>query len=237
MTYFLERKLKKLGHHADPDPQFLRVLEKRLRAQTGHPMWWVRGWKVAVGGLTAISLATSATSVYAYNSDDVLPDHPLYGLRTTIENVETSLATTPDAKARIQINHLVRRVKEQQMMVKKHKPVPTEVLTNIEKDLSSQIDNAATLATSTQEEIDTKLGEIKEKHVKMIRESSETHPDTVQKIEQINQKIDQLDAHRKEMIKKGEEQREESKADEAKTISKSESKQQELSKEDEHPDR
>ena len=204
-NWLLERKLKKLGHKADPDPKFLHALEKQLKQQSGHRTWWIQGWKVALGSITAVSLISSATGVYAYNSDNVTPDHPLYSVRTALESVEMSLATTPEQKAHVTINHLARRVKEQEVLQSKHKTVPKEVIQKIETDLEKQIDENGAFATSTRQEMDEQLGTIKEKHTKLIKQGETTSStETNTEIHKIDQKIQNLDEQRKASIQKGE---------------------------------
>ncbi len=204
-NWLLERKLKHLGQKADPSPAFLRSLEKQLKQKSGHGTWWIQGWKVAVGGLTAVSLMSGATGVYAYNSEDVTPDHPLYSVRTALETVETSMATNPEQKARVGIKHLERRVKEQQVMQSKHKPVTKDVIKNIETSLDSQIDENDALATSTRQEMDEKLGTLKEQHVHLLKQDVVSSTEMDAEIEHLNTKIEHLDGQRKSSIQKGEE--------------------------------
>jgi hypothetical protein len=201
-NWLLERKLKKLGHKADPDPAFLRALEKQLKQKSGHGAWWIQGWKFALGGVTAVSLLSGATGVYAYSSDDVTPDHPLYGVRTTIEDVEMTLATTPEQKARVKINHLERRVHEQKTLQSKHKTVLKEVIQNIEKEVDSQIDENGALATSTRQEMDEKLGKIEDDHAQLLKFSTTSTKEVGESVRKFDAKIEKLDEGRKQSLQK-----------------------------------
>ena len=116
MTWHLKRKLREIGREGDPDRAFVRALELRLRQEIGHPVWWVKWSKFAAAGGTALVLITSATGVYAYTSDDVLPDTPLYPVRLGIEQVEQTVAVTPAAQAAVVQKIQARRIKERQIM-------------------------------------------------------------------------------------------------------------------------
>lgn len=119
MNWFLKRKLEKMGQHGDPSPVFVRSLEKRLRAEIGHPVWWIRWPKVATAACSIVMLAGSGTGAYAYNSDEVLPDHPLYAVRQGIEQIEERVAITPRMKERVRAKFQKRREKEQQVLKKR----------------------------------------------------------------------------------------------------------------------
>ncbi len=116
MTRRIERKLRKIGRQGNPDRAFVRTLEAQLRQKVGHPIWWIRWSKFAAVGATALILATSATGVYAYTSDNVLPNHPLYSVRLDIEKVEEALAVTPRARAAVIRQIKKRRTKEHRIM-------------------------------------------------------------------------------------------------------------------------
>jgi len=116
MNWFFGRELDRLGRQADPDRRFVRSLEKRLKQEVGHPVWWVQWSKIASGVSLSLVLASGATGVYAYTSDDVTPNHPLYALRTTIEDVEQQTATTPQAKVVVTQKVAQRRLKAKQKL-------------------------------------------------------------------------------------------------------------------------
>ena len=157
MNFILKHKLTKLAQKADPNRDFVSALEKHLKSEVDHPLRWVQPWKWMVGGMMALSLVGSATGVYAYTSDDVLPDHPLYGLRQTIEHVEETVAVTPQLKQSVQQKHLERRKKEQKIVnAKKRTALKTE-LKKVKQDLD--LDDA----TGTHILPETTKQELKEK--------------------------------------------------------------------------
>lgn len=86
--------LAKLSRRAEPDADFVRALNKRL---LGTSFWW-QPWtmqlipRLAALILVLVPVGGVGTSVYAYKSDQVLPQHPLYGVRLAIESWEQALA-------------------------------------------------------------------------------------------------------------------------------------------------
>ncbi len=160
MNWLLEHKLKNLSTHADPTPRFRHALEKRLHGELGHPVWWIQGWKWAVSGATILSLAGSATGVYAYTSNDVLPDHPLYGLRQAIEQVEESMAVQPEQKVQVKLKQIQRRLQEEDLMRAQKKPVPETTRKQIESNVNQAMEESndlpePALDTENSTEIDT----------------------------------------------------------------------------------
>lgn len=121
MNWLLERKLKKIGRSASPRRAYVGALQKTLQAEMGHPVRWIDWKNVTVATLTSLSLIVGGTGVYAYSSDEVTPDHPLYSLRQEIESVEEEAAVTPELKQHVQQNHQQRREHERQVMEERRK--------------------------------------------------------------------------------------------------------------------
>jgi len=119
MNWFLKRKLKQLGRQGDPSPVFVRSLENKLRQQTGHPFWWVRWSRTIMATMSTLAITTSATGAYAYSSEDVLPDHPLYALRETIESINERVTLTPQGRAAVHQRNLQRHVHDLHKMEEK----------------------------------------------------------------------------------------------------------------------
>lgn len=138
MNWLLERKLNKLGRHANPDPRFKGILEKRLKKDVGHPAWWIHTWRWVVGATTVATVIGSGTAVYAYSSDKVLPNHPLYGIRTSIETVEESFAVKPEEKVNVKLKLIKRRMREVELLLRNNKSIPPET----EKEIESKMDQA-----------------------------------------------------------------------------------------------
>lgn len=126
MTWLLKHNLRSVGKSASLDPQFRRALRESL-ADRGYVstslIRRVPVWKTgfALSGMV-LSMGTG-TGVYAYTSDNVLPDQPLYSVRQQIESVETRLARTPDSLEAVRLKHLGRRVHEAQILHTQNKPL------------------------------------------------------------------------------------------------------------------
>lgn len=161
MPWNLERNLKNLSTKVDPDPRFVSGLERRLKLELGHPLWWLKARVWIVTLVSLVTIAGSVTGVYAYSSDDVTPDHPLYGLRQTIESVETATALTPAGKVKVEVNHLARRVKEQRLVKAKHKTVSPEVTHSIQKKLKRAAEEIDRLRDMKGTELQRKIHDLK----------------------------------------------------------------------------
>lgn len=123
MEWFLQRKLQKISKKAEPSRNFVFQLEKALKKDIGHPFWWMQ-WSKVAASLACVTMALgSGTGVYAYSSEEVVPEHPLYGVREQIEQVETKLAFSEQAKTEVEIKHLKRRVLEAQKLRELHRPL------------------------------------------------------------------------------------------------------------------
>ncbi len=92
MELSLRYRLWRLRRAADPSAGFSRALEATLRGKTGHPLWWLPLGRIAAAMTSLTLLGASGASVYAYSSDAVTPDHPLYGLRTAVEQAELKVS-------------------------------------------------------------------------------------------------------------------------------------------------
>jgi hypothetical protein len=187
MTWLLKRQLKNLSERSSPDRRFVLRLERSLRAQTGHPVWWVQGWKYAVAASSIALVACSATGVYAYTSDDVLPDTPLYTVRQGIEQVEQVAAVTPEQKTAVQLKMLQRRFHEQEVIAAKHKTVPAAKAQPEDSNLESVVNLTTKLSTSTQETVDEKIVNLEEQHTDaLLKESTQaTTPEQKQQVEDL----------------------------------------------------
>ncbi len=116
MLYLLKRKLNRLGAHADPRPLFLRTLERRLNVNLNYGFSHITVRKWIVSAASVVALVGSGTVSYAYTSDRVLPDHPLYSVRTALENIEESLATNRDKKVDVGLKIIKRRLREVEVL-------------------------------------------------------------------------------------------------------------------------
>jgi hypothetical protein len=91
-------------------------------------------------------ILSAGTATYAYTSDDVLPGNPLYPVREQIEKIEEAIASTPDARTQVVINHAARRAKEVQKLADTHKQV---TITQIDK-MNQALDRAEAAAANTE---------------------------------------------------------------------------------------
>lgn len=182
MNWLLEHKLKRIGRQGNPDREFVRILEKRLRLEVGHPVWWIQWSKIATSSTLALILAGGATSVYAYTSDSVLPDTALYPIRQGLENVETAVALTPSCKTAVQIKHLKRRLHEQELMMANQKPVPKEKLIEANDTLKEALNDSSALPTSTQAEVDQAITSIEVNHENVLMKELTAASTTAEKV-------------------------------------------------------
>lgn len=181
MNWLLEQKLKKLAARSAPDRSFVHALDKTLRTQTGHPGWWVQGWKYALAGVSIVSVGFSATGVYAYTSDDVLPDNPLYSVRQGIENVQVAMAATPEQKTTVQLKLLRRRLHEQELIAARQNPIPPGKLLKFNVNLQNVFNEAADLSTSTQEKVDEDVADLEQQHEDALVKERDAAKTTEQK--------------------------------------------------------
>jgi len=132
MKFFLTQKLKSIGRHGKPSKQFVLTLEKKLIEKGAsvtavnvqdqsvqRDSFFFRATRYSAVALSLILCLSVGTSAYAYSSEDVLPDHPLYGLRQAVEVIEEQVAVTPTWKERVVKKHLERKQKEIQRLLER----------------------------------------------------------------------------------------------------------------------
>lgn len=111
MNPILEYKLRRLGRHGKPSKDFVARLGTRFSEQKAINYSFYTARLTTAFGLVLIILGIG-TSTYAYASDEVTPDHPLYGIRQVVEQAEETVAITPAWKERVVKKHLERKQKE-----------------------------------------------------------------------------------------------------------------------------
>lgn len=122
MNPILEYKLKRLGRHGKPSKAFVDALQQKLIEKGASPKrvaFAMPVMRFAAAALSVVLLFSVGTSAYAYSSDEVTPDHPLYGVRQTVESVEEAVALTPAWKERVRQKHLIRKQKEIERMLER----------------------------------------------------------------------------------------------------------------------
>jgi hypothetical protein len=135
-------RLWKISRRAKPDAAFLSQLEAALHAR-GARFAYIRitpVWRMAAVACSVVFLLGIGTSSYAYASENVLPDHPLYPLREYVEAAEERLAATPAGKAAIQRKHLERKLEEVRRIQERRSPVEDQLLERVEQALESGLD-------------------------------------------------------------------------------------------------
>lgn len=169
MDWLTEWRLKRLAGRANPDPGFTRALQKTLRTMdAGHKLFWINWRKLTSVSILTVLVAGSATSVYAYSSNDVLPDSPLYPVREAIENVESATATTPEAKADMQVKLLQRHLEEARLMQLKNKKLPSPQLQKINDELQAAIKESTGLPSARTQALTQTIQKIKDTHLDML---------------------------------------------------------------------
>lgn len=134
MSFFLRMRLWRASRRSSPSSRFLRTLEAKLfppaELVTLHRLRALRF--AAVPAMLIVSFLGS-TGVYAYASDEVLPDHALYPLRQSLERFEVQIAAVTPMKDRVHLRLLERRAREKKLLEEKQqkakavKVVPTKV--------------------------------------------------------------------------------------------------------------
>lgn len=118
--------LRRIRHHAAPRPDERGAIEAFLKTrgafeQTRSTPAWLR---VGSGVVAAVLVLGVSVGSYAYASEAVLPDTPLYPVRAAIEQVEVVLAMTPAQKEKVEEKLEVRRLKEVEKLHELKRPVP-----------------------------------------------------------------------------------------------------------------
>ncbi|HVM90468.1 MAG TPA: DUF5667 domain-containing protein [Verrucomicrobiae bacterium] len=141
----------KIARRAKPDAAFVARMEREFakrnvqNAKSDFTSFALR----LTGALSALVLSLGlGTSAYAYSSDDVTPDHPLYPIRTAVENVAEAAAVTPALKAAVQQTMVKRRLHEVQVLEAKHPQLEDkpegQVLKRVESVLKDGLRNKET---------------------------------------------------------------------------------------------
>lgn len=125
----LKRTLQRIGKRAAPDREFVLRLQSRL-AEKGYVPTQVRVaspvWRPVVASTAMLLSLSAGTATYAYASDTVLPDHPLYGVRLSLEKVENRLAFSVKQQEQIRLKHAYRRLNEVRLMAQKNRDLDAE---------------------------------------------------------------------------------------------------------------
>ncbi len=197
MSFILRWKLKKLGEKANPSRDFVMSLEQRLKQENGHPAWWIQWSRVAAIGASTFVLLASGTGAYAYTSDEVLPNHPLYGLREGIEQVETKLAVSPERKTKIRIKHLQRRLEEARKLQRKNVPIGKDRVIEAARKIRNEIEAVEKLPEKEHQKIEQDAIKLEKTKLKLLEESK-----AATKSDQDRKQYEEILKREKEALKK-----------------------------------
>ncbi|KAA0207016.1 hypothetical protein EDM68_00275 [Candidatus Uhrbacteria bacterium] len=143
MNPFVRYRLWKIARRAKPDAAFVAHLASRI-AQLGSarsPVSWLGAYGFRFAGVAMLVLAVlGGTAGYAYASDAVLPDHPLYPVREYVEGMEERAARTAEAKAQVQRKHLERKLEEVRRLQERRSRVHDRLLDRVESVLEEGLE-------------------------------------------------------------------------------------------------
>lgn len=113
----------KMNRAARPSGDFVKRLDSVILAKAGiqpKKNWLTtQAFRMSFGTLAIVCSMGAGTVSYAYASDDVTPDNPLYPVRQAVETVQEATAPTPAIKQAVIQQHLERRVQEIEVMKKR----------------------------------------------------------------------------------------------------------------------
>lgn len=119
MNPILRYRLWKLSRAHQPSADFVHRLNAKLGLHH-QPSWFTTpAFRASFASLVMVASMGVGTVSYAYASDEVTPDHPLYPVREAAEAVEEAVAPTPSIKQAVIQKHLERRVQEIEVMKKR----------------------------------------------------------------------------------------------------------------------
>ncbi len=119
-------KLWKMSRRAQPDVLFVAGLEKtfaKRKAQSAigaKSVFTLYALRFTSAAVAIVLILGGSTTTYAYASESVLPNSPLYPLREAVEIVEEKVAISPASKAAVQRKLVERRLGEIRKMSKKN---------------------------------------------------------------------------------------------------------------------
>ncbi len=185
MNWIIERRLRKLGHRAQPDAAFARALRKEINAEIGSSSifgWaqWHRGLAWASGSTAAFVLAVSGTGVYAYQSDAITPNHVLYPVRIVAEHVVELAAITPHQRVNARMKKLQHRLREQEILQNANQLTPARVQ-EFENHVDEVMQTVADMPSKETEIVQEEVRHMEQKHVKILQKARETATEEMKK--------------------------------------------------------
>lgn len=154
----MKRRLSSISRQAKPDREFVISLQKMLGEKgylrPARSQVLLFSWRRAAVFFSLAGSLLVGTGTYAYVSPDVLPDHPLYGLRTTIEQAELTVARNPEAKAKVQLKQLRRHLQEERLLADRNQPLALAHTSVVLNDLSDTVKAMPIASSSTEDGAD-----------------------------------------------------------------------------------
>ncbi|MBD3251975.1 hypothetical protein GF380_06035 [Candidatus Uhrbacteria bacterium] len=133
------RHLKKLQKRAKPDPGFRRALKRHLVSQI--PFAWTSLLKPLAVTAVVVLLLSSGSAVYAYQSDEITPRHPLYAVRMGAEQFEIAFnRSNPEYYLETKVKHLERRIAEVETMLRKDDRILQQDVARVTQGVVEAID-------------------------------------------------------------------------------------------------
>ncbi len=121
-------KLWKMSRRAQPDAAFVERLASRFTPERAARFAYRSAFRMAAAACAVVLVLGGGTASYAYASESVLPDHPLYGLRETVESLQERTALD---KAAVQRNLVERRLHEITVMRNRRLAIAPKVVTRL----------------------------------------------------------------------------------------------------------
>jgi hypothetical protein len=170
MRWILERRLRSVQAKADPQAAFVASMRAGFMQRIQPTPWYAKaGMRYGSVAATMVLTFGAGTGAYAYTSDTVLPDHPLYPLREELEHLELRLQPRAEVKARIMVKHAERRVRELELLSRAKKPLPPAVrMERFTNAVEAAITASAQLPTSTQKRVDATVSALEHAQIKQL---------------------------------------------------------------------
>ncbi|OGL74121.1 hypothetical protein A3E39_03005 [Candidatus Uhrbacteria bacterium RIFCSPHIGHO2_12_FULL_60_25] len=182
MLWSIRQNLKRLSRLAEPRPAFQRALRKELVVP--RP-WFVAVLKPAFATVSIVTMLGAGTATYAYTSDDVVPDHPLYPIREQVERVEEAIAVTPAKKAAVKIKQLKKRVREMEIMAVKRKVIQQSHVQKFTTNFEQAVTTGEPLQNGERATFDDALSAVEQKQARVLERVKERIPD-----EQVRERLE-----------------------------------------------
>lgn len=212
MLWFIKFKLRKLSKRAEPSSEFQAALRKELLSRVPQRPWLAVIMRPVAVTASLAAMLGAGTASYAYASDDVLPDHPLYPMREQVEQLVKTVAVTPKAQAAVQLAFVKRRVREMEAMAARQRPLERRQLEKFEREFGQAMTAGGKLDNGERAKFDDKLSAAELAQVKVLQGVRERMRDEQGKQEveniikdetrKITEKIDQLREKRQDQFER-----------------------------------